>query len=695
MATRDAMLIGPFAGGINTFDDPTAINDQECAEALNFDPGLDGSLKNRPPFTDLGTPLTLGTAGNPTLLGYFYDANGEAHLIASDGDTSTWAYSSGAWDLITDTFAATDMTQFDNKAWLVSPVGEADPGGYWTPGDGFTADSAMPHGVSIASYKSRLWVAEGLRGDYPTRIRYSKVLGQPDFWVDPGFLDVGSGDGQGVVKILTYFDSMLVFRTKSIWNFQYGSDPGQAIQGVIVPGVGLQNSHALVAFENYLYFMYDEKAYAFINNRAQQLNIKVPFETSNKLSTTSPYAVSLFNNRVIFSYYEKMYVYSLRTKTWTTWRSDAWGPIGQLTMPYVDDDTDIAYALPSTADTAVTARNLWHDPEPSSVVGKNGTFRWNSALQGSVDLVSGWARVTATIIGNPARLRGCPYTTGSVPLLPGEYTLSVDIRAGASTLPKLDVIQTRDGSISADVSTVDPVLISGDRYSYTFTVSSDWERTALDLHVPGNVGVTAFFEVRHTMLNDGPTALPYFTGNSTGAGVSYQWEGVPGESESVQITPRRATLLKIEDKLTRDSEPMVCILQTKNYNFEVPGSFKVLFWWGVDAIFKTGVRGQVVPGVYNLSTTWGQLRENGVSWGALLGGTWRHPFMTDPSVVSEVVTSPGPSRKFVKFFKKLRFRQIFFRVSFDIDGSEQTSPVQIFTLSTYMGEKQTVSKTVT
>lgn len=691
MATRDAMLIGPFAGGLNTFDDPTAINDQECAEALNFDPGLDGSLKNRPPFTDLGTPLTLGTSGNPTLLGYYYDASGEAHLIASDGATSTWAYSSGAWVLITDTFAATDMTQFDNKAWLVSPVGEVDPGGYWTPDDGFTADSDMPRGVSIASYKSRLWVAEGLRSANPTRIRYSKVLGQPDFWDNSGFLDVGSGDGQGVVKILTYFDTMLVFRTKSIWNFQYGSDPGQAIQGVIVPGVGLQNTQALVAFESYLYFMYDEKAYAFINNRAQQINVKVPFETNDRLSTPSPYAVSLFNNRVIFSYYEKMYVYSLRTKTWTTWRSDAWGPIGQLTMPYVDDDTDIAYALPSTADTAVTARNYWHDPEPSSVAVKNGVFRWCDALAGTVTLTDGWARVSTQISNTELKMRSSSYAAGAVILAPGEYTLSLEIqKTSALPYPDLTLLEYEDGSTSVGVTVVPATHVSGDRYSYTFTVDGATNRVAFELRTPP-ITATAFFRVRHTMLNEGPASLPYFTGDS---GDGYEWTGAANESESVQITPRRATLLKIEDKLTRDSEPMVCVLQTKNYNFDVPGSFKVLFWWGVDAIFKTGVRGQVVPGVYNLSTTWGQLRENGVSWGALLGGTWRHPFMSDPSVVSEVVTSPGPSRKFVKFFKKLRFRQIFFRVSFEIDGSEQTSPVQIFTLSTYMGEKQTVSKTV-
>lgn len=508
MSTRKAIAIGPFSRGINTYDDPTAIHDQECAEALNFDPGLDGSLRSRPPFTDTGDNLPLSGSGTPQLLGYYYDGAGLPYLIASDGTSATYYYASGVWTLITDTFSASDMTQFNGRAWLVAPVGETDPGGYWTPSGGFVADSAMPKGASLTSYKSRLWVAEGLGGTNATRVYYSKVLGQPSFWTSPGFLDIGSGDGQNIVKIVTYYDTMLVFRTKSIWNFQYGTDPSSAIQGVIVPGVGLQSRYSLISYENYLYFMYDEKAYQFINNRANQINIKVPFRTLNPGSTDTPYTVSLFNNRVLFSYYELIYVYSLRTQTWTTWRSDVWGPIGQLMMPYTDMDTDIAYALPS------------------------GSF------------------------------------TDEIPLL------------------------------------------------------------------------------------------------------------------------------RIEDRVTEAKEDMLCVLVTKNYNFDVPGSFKVLFWWGIDAIFKTNIRGQVIPGVYNLSTTWGKLFNDGISWGTLLGGTWAHPYLSDASVTTDVTTGPGPVRKFVKFLKKLRFRQLQFRITFQLDGSTDTAPVQIFTISTYMTEKQTVSKAV-
>lgn len=213
------LVIGPFARGLNTYDDPTAVLDDEVVEALNFDPGLEGSMKSRPPFQDLGDPMTLGASGDARLLGMFYDAGGTPYLLASDGLSSTYYYLSGAWNLITNTFAASAMTQYDGKAWLVAPFGESDPGGSWTPTGGFVADADMPKGDVIVSYKFRLWIAPGKGSTTSTRVYYSKVLGQPNFWQTPGFVDIGAGDGESVVALTKYYNTLVVFRTRSIFSF--------------------------------------------------------------------------------------------------------------------------------------------------------------------------------------------------------------------------------------------------------------------------------------------------------------------------------------------------------------------------------------------------------------------------------------------------------------------------------------------
>ena len=348
---REPLVIGPFAGGLNTYDDPTAVRDTELVECLNWDPGLEGSLRSRPPFQNLGTPMTLGPTGDMTFLGFFYTASGGFHLIASDGSSKTYHYVSGAWTVITKTFAASAMVQFDNKVWLVAPVGSANPGGYWTPSGGFTADADMPKGDTIVAHKSRLWVSPGRGNPNGTRLYYSKVLGQPSFWATPSFIDVGQGDGQDIVLLSTYYNSLVVFRTQSIYSFAYTSDPSQGQVALLVPGIGIANKESLVAHENYLYFMYDEKAFQFVNNNAQQINLKVPFTALNKANISLPFSVSLFNNRAIFHYYDTMYVYSLRTRTWTKWRSPQYGAIGRLASPS-GVLTDEAFVFPSASQPA-------------------------------------------------------------------------------------------------------------------------------------------------------------------------------------------------------------------------------------------------------------------------------------------------------------------------------------------------------
>ena len=509
---RQPLVIGPFAGGLNTYDDPTAVKDTELVECLNWDPGLEGSLRSRPPFRNLNKPLTLGVSGNMRMLGFFYGSGGTYHLIATDGFSSTWSYNGTAWSLITNTFAATSMAQFDNKAWLASPVGEADPGGYWTPGGGFVADADMPRGDTIASFKSRLWISPGRGNTNGTRVYYSKVLGQPNFWQAAAFVDVGQGDGQDIVLLTTYYNTLVAFRTQSIFAFSFNSDPAQGAVTLLVPGVGLTSKDCVIAYENYLYFMYDEKAYQFVNNNAQQINLKVPFTATSQNGISIPFSVSLFNNRAIFHYYDTMYVYSLRTKTWTRWKSPQHGAIGQIMSP-AGVLTDEAYVNPSA----------------------------------------------------------------NVPL---------------------------------------------------------------------------------------------------GGG-------------------RTAKLLYIADEFTNATETYTCELQTKNYNYQISSNFKRLFWWGVDAVFRTRIRGWAVPVVHHSQVTWGDLRTGAVKWGALLGGTWSSPFIGDLSVISDYnLQGTGPVRKFVKMFKSLRFRQIYFKIVFDTDGSIGTAPINVFSITAFIGAKETVSKTV-
>lgn len=327
-----SVQVGPFVGGLNTFSDPSSIADNELAQCENFELDLDGSLRSRPPFSDYGIDFPLGVSGNMQLLGYYYTGTGGAHLIASDGMTSTYYFDGTSWGLITNTFAASSMAQYNDDAYLLAPPGASGPGGIWDGGV-FTAAAEMPHGDVIVVYKDRMWIAMGKdAAAHGNRMFWSNTLVDTELWpTTPNFVDIGSGDGQNIVALIVQYNTLLIFRSHSVWSFQYTADPKQAAQFLVVPGVGLANKNSVVQFESYIYWMYEDRAYQYINNRALQLNMKVLFRSTASVSDYYlPFAVSEFNRRIIFSYYDTMFVFSLKTRTWTTWKSDTYGGLGKI-----------------------------------------------------------------------------------------------------------------------------------------------------------------------------------------------------------------------------------------------------------------------------------------------------------------------------------------------------------------------------
>jgi hypothetical protein len=515
----EAIQIGPFTGGLNTFSDPTAIADNELTVCENFELDLDGSLKSRPPIVYRNINMPLGSTGNANILGYFYGPGNVPYLIGSDGLSSTYYFSGTAWVLITNTFAATSMAQFDNKAWLLAPYGSTNPGGRWEPTGGFVAEPEMPRGDTIVAYKFRLWVAGGRDALLnATTLYYSNTLDQSPFW--PTFsstlnvVKIGSGDGQAIVRIAVYYNSLVIFRTNSIYSFQFLNDPGAGAISLLVPNIGLSDKKSLVAYENYIYFMYDEKAYEFVNNRAQQMNIKVPFVSGNRtgIDESQARAVSLFNDRIIFSYFNYLYVFGLRTRTWSVWSSTVHGAIGEIFAAVTDSDFEEA-------------------------------IMFSSAI-----------------------------------------------------------------------------------------VPSGSSRSAKTLHISDVVGT--------------------------------------------------------------DAEEFVCTAQTKNYNYQSSSTYKRLFWWGVDAVFRGQVTATVTPITFNVAVKWSEIAT--FTWASVDENTWNQPAFPGADVQTIRDTQGNSAlRKFVKFLKALRFRQVHYRLEFETDGSLSSAPVQLFSLMTYVRAHQRVSKTIT
>jgi len=158
---------------------------------------------------------------------------------------------------------------------------------------------------------------------------------------------------------------------------------------------------------------------------------------------------------------------------------------------------------------------------------------------------------------------------------------------------------------------------------------------------------------------------------------------------------RTAPLLQITDEYVSGvSETMTCNIQTKNFNYQASSIYKRLFWWGLDARFKATVVGTAYPITQSYVTTWQNLLSQ--TWQASLLNTWLNPASSAAAVSTSVTETALTFRRvFTKFLKSLRFRQIYFTVSFETTGTDADAPVRLFSLMTYVNPKQTVSKEIT
>lgn len=705
MAASDIVQIGPFNGGLNTYSDPTAVLDNELVMAENLELDLDGSLVSRPPFTE-GPPFPLGATGNMNILGYYFSPDGIPYLIANDGLSKTYYFTGSAWVLVTDTVAASAMTQYNNLVYLQAPLGSANPGGSWSPTGGWTPIPAIPKGNVIIAHKSRLWAASGKEagaGQNGTRIYLSKIA-DPATW-DGTFIDIGPGDGQNITKIIKYFDDLLIFKSASIYRFAFSTDPATGSPSQLSPTIGITSRDSVVTSDSIVYFVYADKVYQISNYQITQINQKVPLVAGTTSNNYYPVSLGLFNNRLIVSYYDTMYVYSLRTQRWTTWKSQTYGPIGRIVELNVSSLGHTAIAHSSTPATiAPTVVNLATNPRLSP----NST-NWSAS-------VGTFSRGVNTSAEYPFRTYARLQYTGNTPSSSGiRYRDSLNFVAGSYYTFSMYGQVTRSNKMSARLIWYNSSgnEVGGRSYATTRTTGSNWQQrfviTAVapagaasfeftfyggtgasnwksgDVIYAGALSITATRNLQEYFDGDTPSTAEY----------TYSWNGTPSASSTTRAALRSAKTLVIQDQLSANpSENFDCTLVTKNYDYQAPSMFKRIFYWGVDAAFRGRLQAfaATIRTGTNSGVTWDMLLPN--TWDQLLSFTWANLQASDNgNLLTEVDTSDvGGSRKFVKLGNRsFRFRQVYFRLVFSTDG---TDTVRLFTIITRVNTKQTVSKQV-
>lgn len=273
-----------------------------------------GGVPTASTYTALTTPVNLsvtptGAAGTTP---YSYrvsaiNANGETLACVSVATTTGNAtlsasnYNALNWDDVTN---ATGYVVYGRKASSVNGIGETklatvsvsayNDTGVDTPSTIFTPpegnNTGGQKGSMIIYALSRLFVSGDT--DNPSRLYYSAGGSQIDDFSSGnggGYIDVSKNDGDKVTGIYFYQNTIIVFKTRSIWKFSFSSSGLPSLE-LVTNELGCISYRTIKIVNNALWFLSMKDGRASINslgNVQNYFNALRTTEQSLKISSGS------------------------------------------------------------------------------------------------------------------------------------------------------------------------------------------------------------------------------------------------------------------------------------------------------------------------------------------------------------------------------------------------------------------------
>lgn len=324
------LRLGPFVGGLNTGSDATAVADSELTDQVNFELDIDGSLVSRPPIAST-TDMSATWTERIVILCVGVFAAG-TYVIGSNTD-GIFYFNGGAWTLISAAFKASSAVQYSDVIYFLSVPGGANPMAKWSPTVAFanvapanlnTMMGADKGGGNLAIFKERLFIVPGKEKTANQSTLIFSDAGAPETYsTTTQFVNVHAGDGQRLIDLVTYNDNLVLFKEDSSYVMSYTSRPADAELLNINTTIGATTKRCVVAYENSIFVYHEGFIYEMSNYDFQRINTKVPFVYDGGAPSARAEEVflCLFGDRLVVRYYNRIYVYGLRTRTWSRWES--------------------------------------------------------------------------------------------------------------------------------------------------------------------------------------------------------------------------------------------------------------------------------------------------------------------------------------------------------------------------------------
>jgi hypothetical protein len=715
------LRLGPFVGGLNTTSDASTIADVELAECTNFEQDLDGSLKSRPPFKEIAGHVTF----TERIVWLCEAIFGTDHYVIGSNANGVFSFINGVVALITNTFEAGAAVQYADKIYLVPKPGSGN-GGKWDPVGGFVAVASIPKGQSAVIHKERLYITPGIESTTNTsRLKFSDP-GNFESWPASNFIDVGQGDGTRLIDLTVMQDNLLLFKQNTAFLLAYDVRPDDAVLREISSTIGVNGQFNLVNYENQVYIFSQGWVYELINYDFNRINTKVPFirdDTVPAAFADESVFLSLLEDRIVCRYYRNVYVYSLRTRSWSEWESAEdslhyFGPI--VTIRPTSGNEYYAGSCISTNTTVIKLSDKANALDSEQAFNTTPTYLDTCTRTVSSGLGISDSGHTYTNTGGSAsdynvsggKIR---HTLGSVDVLRSSKIngLSVD---------NFDILAT----VSTDklaTGANQTFIVSGrfiDSNNYLAVLMAFTTTQAVSLSIFKIVGgaftslvsmavgglthaIDREFTVRFKGSGSSLTAKAWQTsgsqptawnltvtdGSLLAAGTTDISSRLDiGNTNVLPVTASWDNIQVIDTDLV--TSVITCSARTKNFDMATSHQFKRLWWWGADISTGNSVKGIVTPITSSFVVTWDDL-EN-YTWDDL--NTWDQP-LTAPSLVETIqATGVGVVKNFVKFNKALRYRQINFKVELTTVGNTVDGPAKLFSMTAVTEARQIVSKAV-
>lgn len=337
--------IKDFSGGLNNYWDPSAIAENEVPFLQNLEFSPTGALSSRPPITEIDVAFPEASVFF-NLLGYYIKEDGTRFGVFTS-PTKTYVYNlaTEAWTQIW-THPAADFVQYQgylimcriNGAgayWGPSGAPGYDAGtGLWTvAGSNTSTIPTMPAGRGIELHQERLFLFGPLNTATQSIMYWSNISGEVEafpgqdwrYWdANNGFTSVNSGDGQWITGLVSGYNEVTVFRNASTYRFTFSGLPEGGTMAKVQEGIGAENQNCIAYYENGLIVLSGDQLYAYYNGNFTSLNDqKVRFEEQSFASNLKiRYAVSVIGSRAIVHFGGSLYVFQIKTNTWSIWLSD-------------------------------------------------------------------------------------------------------------------------------------------------------------------------------------------------------------------------------------------------------------------------------------------------------------------------------------------------------------------------------------